>query len=177
MWPGSDQGFCSPHRFCPLSGFEGCSLLPGLSRVRKSAGLMSLGRQVGMGQALIHGLEKSLLSHLPNHPQGLSQSLAPPPHFPQKPRTGGSGRLPPLTILNHLWVSHVPALGRPGARKTLAHGVLCSPLGFVVLPPTLRKLEHREVEKRAQGHKARELASPDWNAGSVGLVHCPEPTG
>lgn len=53
-----------PHRLCTLSGFgggeEGCSLLPGLYKVRKSAGTHESGPSVD-GKALIHGLENPSL--------------------------------------------------------------------------------------------------------------------
>lgn len=165
MWPGPDPALCSPHRLCPLCGFGGCSLLPGLPRVRKSAGTDESGPSVdGAGSDSWPG--KSLLSHLPTVPEACASHWS--SHFPQKPRTGRSGRLLPLycardtqhhpkTISDG---SHVPALG-----SVLVLGKLLplrsswnppQPFGVVVLPPTLRQLEHREVEKLAQGHSASE---------------------
>lgn len=59
LWPGPEQAFLGPHRLCPLFGFGGLSLLPGLSRVSLLR-LMGLG-QVWIRRALIHGPENPSL--------------------------------------------------------------------------------------------------------------------
>lgn len=164
MWPGSDQAFCSPHRLCPLSGFGGCSLLPGLSRVRSLLGPMSLG-QVWTGQALNHGLENPslVICQLSLRPKPVTV----PPTSPRNPGLGALGgrcpfivrETPSIILKPSLMVPMCPPLSGLVLGKLLALRSSWNPLppfGVVVLPPTLRKLEHREVEKLAQGHSASE---------------------